>query len=195
MAEKLFIPIILGTNREGRQSEKPAQLIAGEMEKHGEIETKLFDVRDFEVPQEDYGQALKERFAEYRDAVIRADGLVVVSPEYNHGYPGTLKFVLDLVLKEYIHKPVGLVGVSAGPWGGVRVVEQLVGVVRELGLQVTFQDLNFPFVQKAFDEDGKPTDEATYGRVEAFLEELVWMAKALRWGRENIPSKHHQDPK
>ena len=57
---------------------------------------------------------------------MERDGLVVVTPEYNHGYPGVLKSVLDLLLKEYIHKAVAFVGVSAGPWGGTRVIEAMV---------------------------------------------------------------------
>ena len=191
MSEKLFIPILLGTNRKGRQSEKVARLVFAEMEKHPKIETQLFDVRDFKLPDDDYGQALKDQFPQYRDAIIRADGLVIVSPEYNHGYCGKLKGVLDLLLREYVHKAVGIVGVSAGMWGGVRVIEALVTTVRELGLTVTFTDLNFPRVQDVFNGEGKPVDEGVYGRIDEFLTELVWMAETLRWGRENIQSKYH----
>ena len=122
---------------------------------------------------------------------MRADGLVIVTPEYNHGYPGSLKSVLDLFLKEYIHKAVAFVGVSAGPWGGTRVIEACVPMVRELGLAVTFTDLNFPKVKDKFDADGKLLDEAYNKRVADFLDELVWMATTLRWGRENVPSKFH----
>jgi NAD(P)H-dependent FMN reductase len=86
----------------------------------------------------------------------------VVSPEYNHGYPGVLKSILDLLLKEYIHKSVAFVGVSAGPWGGTRVIEAMVQVVRELGLSATFTDLNFPFVQDKFDQDGVLLDQGLH---------------------------------
>ncbi len=144
---KLFLPILLGTNRRGRESENVARWILAKMEERAEIETELFDVRDFDLPKDDYGQTLKDQFPEWRDAVIRADGLVIVTPEYNHGYPGSLKSVLDLLLKEYIHKAVALVGVSAGPFGGTRVVEACVPMVRELGLAVTFTDLNFPLIK------------------------------------------------
>lgn len=191
MEKKLFIPILLGTNRKGRESEKVAKLLAGVVAKRDDIETKLFDVRDFALPQNQYGQEIKEQFPEWRDAIVRADGLIIVSPEYNHGYPGVLKSVLDLLLREYVHKAVGLVGVSAGPWGGARVIEAMVPMVRELGLAVTFTDVLFPMVGSAFNDDGIPKDEAVYGRIDEFLSELSWMAGALRWGRENIPSKFH----
>ena len=188
---KLFLPIILGTNRKERKSVFVAKWLRGEMEKRAEIETRLFDVADFALPQDDYGTGIKDSFPEWRDAIIRADGLVIVSPEYNHGYPGALKSVLDLLLKEYIHKAVAIVGVSGGIWGGTRVIESLVPMVRELGLAVTFADLNFPKVQEKFDQNGVLLDSAYEQRVKGFLDELVWMSRALKWGRENLPSKHH----
>ncbi len=190
--KKLFLPILLGTNRKGRQSENVAKWLFGKMNEREDIETKIFDVRDFDLPKDDYGTAIGKDFPEWRDAIVRADGLIIVVPEYNHGYPGSLKSVLDLLLKEYIHKAVGLVGVSASPWGGTRVVEACVPMVRELGLAVTFRDLNFPQVQNKFDESGNLLDEAFNKRAEDFLDELVWMSSALRWGRENLVSKQHQ---
>ena len=190
--EKLLLPVLLGTNRKKRNSVHPARWLVGEMQKRPEIETRLFDASDFNLPHDDYGQEIKDRFPEWRDTIIKADGLVIVAPEYNHGYPGTLKAVLDLLLKEYIHKAVAFVGVSAGPWGGTRVIEAMVPMVRELGLAVTFTDLNFPKVQKRFDAEGKLLDPAFEQRAKDFLDELVWMASVLKWGRKNLPSKYHQ---
>ena len=149
-------------------------------------------MRDFKFPTDDYGPDIKDMFAEYRDSIIRADGLVIVAPEYNHAYPGILKSVLDLLLREYVHKAVGLVGVSAGPFGGPRVIESMVPVVRELGLSVTFTDVNFSGVENIFDNKGQPKDPAWQRRVDGFIEELCWMAKTLRWGRENVPSMFHE---
>jgi hypothetical protein len=64
-------------------------------------------------------------------------------------------------------------------------------MVRELGLAVTFTDLNFPKVKSKFDEQGKLLDDAYEKRAQDFLDELVWMASTLRWGRTNLPSKFH----
>ncbi|HEX6126811.1 MAG TPA: NAD(P)H-dependent oxidoreductase [Pyrinomonadaceae bacterium] len=188
---KLFIPLILGTPRNNRESEHVARWVHRKMQEREELETQFFDVRDFELPHGEYGTEIAHLFPEWRDAVIRADGLVIVTPEYNHGYPGALKSVLDLLLKEYIHKAVAFVGVSAGPWGGTRVIEACTPMVRELGLAVTFTDLNFPGVGSKFDEAGNLLDEAYEKRVQGFLDELVWMATTLKWGRENVPSKFH----
>lgn len=189
--ETLFIPILLGTPRKGRESENVALWLRGKIAARDGIETRLFDVRDFDLPHDHYGMEIKDRFPEWRDAIIRADGLVIVTPEYNHGYPGTLKAVLDLLLKEYIHKAVAFVGVSSGAWGGTRVIETMVPMVRELGLAVSFTDLHFPKVRTKFDEEGNLIDEAYEKRVEGFLDELEWMARTLKWGRENVPSRYH----
>ena len=190
--DKLLLPVLLGTNRKQRNSVFPARWLIGEMEKRSDIQTRLFDAADFALPHDGYGQEIKNLFPEWRDTIIKADGLVIVSPEYNHGYPGVLKAVLDLLLREYVHKAVAFVGVSAGPWGGTRVIEAMVTMVRELGLAVTFTDLNFPKVQRTFDAEGKLLDPAFETRAKDFLDELVWMSSALKWGRENLPSKYHQ---
>jgi NAD(P)H-dependent FMN reductase len=189
--DQLNIPVLLGTNRKLRKSIFVAKWLVSEMQKRAEIRTRLFDAAEFDLPHDDYGQEIKDRFPEWRDAIIAADGLVIVTPEYNHGYPGSLKAVLDLLLREYVHKSVAFVGVSAGPWGGTRVIEAMLPMARELGLAVTFTDLNFPFVQKTFDEQGKLLDSAFERRVADFLDELVWMSRVLKWGRANVPSKFH----
>lgn len=189
---KLFIPILLGTVRKERKSEQVAKLILGRAQAHPEIDTQLFDPRAMVIPMDDEGQALKKLNPEWRDAIVRADGLIIIAPEYNHGYSGSLKLVLDMLLKEYIHKAVALVGVSAGAWGGTRVIEKLVGVVRELGLVVTFTDLNFSHVESRFDPNGNLIDRAMNPRIDAFFDELTWMARALCLGRSTLPSKHHE---
>lgn len=188
--DNLNVVILLGTNRKLRRSGAVGSWLFSEIQKRPDISAQLFDVSDFALPQDDYGQEIKGSFPEWRDAIVKADALILVTPEYNHGYPGTLKSVLDLLLREYVHKVVGLVGVSAGPWGGSRVIEALLPVVRELGLAVTFTDLNFPRVQKTFNEEGALLDLAYEGRAGEFFDELVWMAQALKWGRSNLPSKY-----
>jgi NAD(P)H-dependent FMN reductase len=116
----------------------------------------------------------------------RADGIVLVAPEYNHAMPGLLKHVLDSCLQEYIHKAAGIVAVSAGPFGGTRVIETSLPVLRELGLVTIFWDVNFGSVGKVFDGDGALLDASFGRRIDKFLGELVWMAKTLRYGREHI---------
>ncbi|HSE64157.1 MAG TPA: NAD(P)H-dependent oxidoreductase [Thermoanaerobaculia bacterium] len=182
----LFIPVLLGTARRGRMSEHVASFVVSELSKLPGVETELFDVRSLGLPTDDAGEQIKQ--PAFSAAVMRADALVIVAPEYNHGYPGLLKHALDSNLKEYIHKAVGIVGVSAGPWGGTRVVENLLPVMRELGLVTIFWDGNFSSVRKAFDPvTGALLDDSYVRRLAKFFQELVWMAKVLRHGRERIP--------
>lgn len=179
----LFIPVILGTVRKGRMSALAARLLATEVLKQG-VESELIDIAEIPLPVDDAGEAIKQpAFAEKMD---RADALVIVCPEYNHGYPGLLKHVLDSCLEEYIHKAVGIVGVSAGPWGGTRAIQDLLPVMRELGLVTIFWDVNFSSVRDVFGEDGSLLDGSYIRRIEKFLQELIWMAKTLRYGRENV---------
>ncbi len=181
----LFIPVILGTARMGRMSLHVAQLVVREISKHAGVKTELIDIAQLPLPTNDAGEAIKH--PAFSVAMDRADALVIVSPEYNHGYSGLLKHVLDSCLKEYIHKAVGIVGVSAGPFGGTRVIENLLPVLRELGLVTIFWDVNFASVQKVFAADGTLLDERYIRRIDKFLKELFWMAKMLRHGREQIP--------
>lgn len=185
-SDALFIPVILGTAREGRRSEHVARFVVGQVEKLDGVETALIDVARLDIPLNGPGDNARDDT--YTSAVVRADGLILVVPEYNHGYPAALKNALDSCLKEYIHKAVGICPVSAGPFGGARVVENLLSVMRELGLVTIFWDLNFPKVQDAFDETGRLVDEAYVRRASKFLGELVWMARVLRHGRQHVPT-------
>ena len=181
----LYIPVILGTARMGRMSLYPARLVTEEVSKRAGVETELIDIAQIPLPTDDAGEAIKH--PGYSSKMERADALIIVAPEYNHGYSGLLKHALDSCLKEYIHKAVGIVGVSAGPFGGVRVIQNLLPVMRELGLVTIFWDVNFSSVQKVFDKDGKLLDESFVRRLDKFLKELIWMATTLRHGREQIP--------
>jgi len=183
-SEKIYIPVVLGTVRKGRESEKVAVFVLEELAKSPSVETDLIDLRDLTIPLEDAGTAAA--IPEFSEKMSRADGVVFVVPEYNHAYPGLFKHVIDTGRKEYIHKAVGITGVSAGPFGGSRVIESLLPVVRELGLVNIFWDLNFSNVQGAFDEDGNLLDEAYIKRASKFVGELVWMSRVLRHGRENV---------
>jgi NAD(P)H-dependent FMN reductase len=185
MERALFIPLILGTAREGRQSENVARFVFEQTKKRADVETELIDVRELPMKLDDAGEQMKD--PKFSAAIERCDGLIIVTPEYNHGYPGLLKHALDMNLKEYIHKAVGICGVSAGPFGGARVIEGLLPVMRELGLVAIFEDVNFGNVAKIFDDQGNLLDQNYVRRLDKFLNELVWMARVLRHGRENIP--------
>jgi NAD(P)H-dependent FMN reductase len=158
--------------------------VATELGKREAVETELIDIRSLPVPIDGVGEDIK--LPQFSLAAARADALILVVPEYNHGYPGLLKHVLDTNLKEYIHKAVGICGVSAGGFGGTRVIQNLLPVMRELGLITSFWDGNFSNVQSMFDAEGILLDPSYTRRIEKFLKELIWMAKVLRYGRESV---------
>src|SRR5438309_6982256 len=167
MEQPLFIPVILGTARQGRKSEHAARFVFEQTKKRSGVETEFIDVRTLPMRLDDAGEQMKD--VKFSATVERCDALIIVTPEYNHSFPGLLKHALDMNLKEYIHKAVGICGVSAGPFGGARVIETLLPVMRELGLVTIFEDVNFGSVGKLFDKQGKLLDQNFVRRVHGFL--------------------------
>ncbi len=183
----VFLPVILGTSRQGRRSEHAARFVFDEVGNRSDVTTELIDIREIRLSNDDAGEAIKD--AQFSATVSRSDGLILVVPEYNHSFPGLLKHVLDTNLDEYIHKAAGVCGVSAGPFGGARMIQSLLPVLRELGLVTIFSDVYFGSAGKLFDPaTGKITDPAYSGRVTKFVDELIWMARALRYAREREPA-------
>src|SRR3954467_4607578 len=164
--DSLFIPVLLGTPRQGRESEHVALFVLEQTKKRAGVETELIDVRTLPMKFDDAGEQMKD--PKFSATIDRCDALIIVTPEYNHSFPGLLKHALDMNLKEYIHKAVGICGVSAGQIGGARVIENLLPVMRELGLVTIFNDVNFGPVGKIFGEDGKLLDEKFVRRTAEF---------------------------
>jgi NAD(P)H-dependent FMN reductase len=188
--QKLFVPILQGTTRPKRRSINASKLIFDIGSKIDEIEVQLVDPVDYNFPFD--GNDPENKDPRYSELTLKADAFFIVTSEYNHSFPGTLKRMLDSELKNYIHKPVAFAGVSNGIFGGARAIESLVSSVREMGMVATFSDVYFPQVQNTFDEDGKLLDESVIKRIERAYTELIWMAKSLKWGRENVESVYHK---
>jgi NAD(P)H-dependent FMN reductase len=179
----MFIPVILGTARKGRQSEKVANFVLEETKKAG-FDSTLIDVRDFRIDATDKSQ-VSPQAKKLIPMIEKADAFIIVSPEYNHGYPGELKMMLDMLYQQYARKPVGFCAVSAGGLGGSRVVEQLRQVVVELHMVSIREALYFPVVQDLFDEGGKLKSPDSYkDRLKSFFDELAWYADALKSARK-----------
>jgi NAD(P)H-dependent FMN reductase len=162
-----------------------ARFVADQIRGRGTVATDVIDIARLATPVDDAGEGAK--VPAFSEPIIAADAIVIVAPEYNHSFPGMLKHVLDGCLKEYVHKAAGIVAVSAGPFGGTRVVESSLPVLRELGLVPILWDVNIGNVGQVFDESGRLLDQAFVRRTEKFLDELVWMATTLRYGREHVP--------
>ena len=113
-----------------------------------------------------------------------ADAFIIVSGEYNHSIPPALSNLLDHFLEEYFWRPSAIVCYSAGAFGGVRAAMQLRAMLCELGTPSIPSLLPVPRVQDAFDDDGRPRDEAYHRRAARFLDELEWYANALKAARQ-----------
>lgn len=198
MVSKLNIAVLAGTTRYKRESIHAARFVYKIGQSIDTIEVKFADPADFKFPGD--GNDPEGKDPKYTRLTAWADGFFIVTPEYNHSFPGSLKRMLDSELKNYIHKPVAFAGASNGHWGGVRAIESLVHTVREMGLIACFTDVQFPTVQDSFDDDGKVVEQfkAFYtGNVHKAYDELIWMATALKWGREHLDphEKHHDSRK
>jgi NAD(P)H-dependent FMN reductase len=186
-----FIPVLLGTVRVGRRSLHVARLLLGELEGRGGIDTKLIDLADLDLP------VMRRRLGEtdippsglvgLSHDLSRADGLLIIAPEYKNGYPGSLKNALDYLRPGiFRRKPIGIATVSSGGFGGLNCLAQLRLVCLAMGGVPIPAALPVSLVDETFDEQGGLRDPRLAARVGPFLDELVWYTQALahRRGRE-----------
>jgi NAD(P)H-dependent FMN reductase len=181
----LQIAILYGSVREARQGIKAARFVDDQLCRRGHA-TFLIDAKECRLPlldrmYKEYPKGEAPEVLEKLAAMFRAvDAFVVVSGEYNHGVPPALKNLLDHFLEEYFWRPSAIVCYSGGPFGGVRAAMQLRMTLAELGMASIPSLFPVPKVQDAFDEEGRAQDPAWERRVQRFLDELEWHARALR---------------
>ncbi len=164
-------------------SERAAKFLLARAQDH-DFETELLDVRDFVGAGVTKGMA-EEPANRWQEIAARADGFIVVAPEYNNGYPGELKLWLDQLYSEYANKAVAICGVSAGWGGGIRVVKQLVMIMHQFKMFPIRNALYFPSVQDLISEEGEIGEERYEKNAATMFEELVWLAEALKAKRES----------
>ncbi|HSX05008.1 MAG TPA: NAD(P)H-dependent oxidoreductase [Candidatus Saccharimonadales bacterium] len=157
MEDTLTIAVLAGTTRAKRRSAVAAHYVADFAAKLPGVEVVFVDPVDFNFPGD--GNDPEGKDPAYTAIVEKADAFFIVTPEYNHSFPGSLKRMLDSELQLYNHKPVAFAGVSDGNWGGVRAVESLLTAIRETGLVALSWDVYFPRVQDIFDEQGQIKEE------------------------------------
>jgi NAD(P)H-dependent FMN reductase len=172
-----FIPILLGTARPERRSEKAAKFVYDSLSKRYDADTQLIDIKDYLTPHTFASWQESEQGKRWKEIILKAQGLIIVTPEYNHGYPGELKILLDKLYEEYKRLPVGLCGVSSGNFGGTRVVENLLPVLKELNMIPIHTVIYFSKIKELFDQNGKITDESYNARMETFFDEMLEFTK------------------
>jgi len=202
MDNTIKIKVIMGSTRQNRFSEKPAQWIFEEAKKLEGVEAELLDLRDYPMPFFDdpmspsmaKGQYSNEVVKRWANKINEGDAFIIVTPEYNHGYSAVLKNALDVIYPEWNRKPVGFV--SYGSALGARSVEQLRQVAVELQMVPIRNAIHIP-VDIFFaammgkgptgPEMFEPIREGMMGdRVQIFFDDLLWWARALKVARKNV---------
>ncbi|KUL34139.1 NADPH-dependent FMN reductase [Streptomyces regalis] len=183
--------ILIGSVRPGRFADKVSQWFVSEVGRRGDMETYVIDLSEPALADE--LKLTLERSAAADDAPTLAqrigglDGFVVVTPEYNHGYPAALKLAIDYVYREWRAKPVGFVSYG-GMAGGQRAVEQLRQVFAELHAVTLRDTVSFHMAWEQFDGEGRPHDQDGTAKAAAvLLDQLAWWGLTLREGRAVRP--------
>jgi NAD(P)H-dependent FMN reductase len=183
----LNIVVICGSSRRERKSLAPARFVAGKAAAAGHAAT-LVDFMELLLPWMDLPVTPSSLKKQYPDANVQkwsaiadaADAFIIVSPEYNHGYPAVLKNALDWLYYEFRHKPVGLVGVSDGLVGGARVIEQLRLLAGNFSMFDIRETVMVKKAQDVFDVDGKLLDDSYEKQFDGLLATLSKVAEVMK---------------
>lgn len=188
------LAVIVGSVREGRFGPVVASWFAGEAARFGGFdEVDVVDLADHRLPLVFPGFGTEPDAETARisgklsERLNAADAFVVVTPEYNHSFPASLKNAVDWFHAEWQAKPVGFVSYG-GMSGGLRAVEQLRQIFAELHAVTVRDSLSFHSAWDRFDDDGRPHDaEGTSLAAKGMLGQLKWWADALSAARVRKP--------
>lgn len=183
------IKVIVGSTRAERFSTKPAQWIFNEIAKTPGVTAELLDLKEFAIPFYDEpisasgrkGASPHPEIERFRAKIAEADGFIVVTPEYNHGYSAVLKNALDVVYFEWNRKPMAFV--AYGSVGGARAVEQLRQVAVELQMAPTRHAVHIPEFWTRTDEKGNLKTDGLDTSKDKMIEDLLWWTRALKVAR------------
>lgn len=190
----LKVHVILGSVREGRFGEKPAEWIMSKLEQLDEVEAELIDLKEYPLPFFDEpkspnasgGVYINKEGQSWAEKVGEADAYIMITPEYNHSFSAVLKNALDWVYKQWNKKPVGFI--SYGSVHGARAVEQLRLVVNELQMVPLSTAIHIPGdVYLKAKEEGVSAFEPLNERATYFLNQLLWWGKILQEARSKSP--------
>jgi NAD(P)H-dependent FMN reductase len=194
MENRHNLVIIVGSVRAGRFGPVVASWVADQATQHGGFDTTVVDLADIDIPLSLPAESPKYAGDAYprptgmtalTDALAAADAVILVTPEYNHSYPASLKAAIDWHFSQWAAKPVAFVSYG-GAAGGRHAVLHLENVLTELHAVTIRDGLAFPNYFTAW-EDSQPADPNTVGYAKALLDQLSWWAGALRSAREAVP--------
>lgn len=181
--EPLSLVVVTGSVRDGRLGPTVARWFVDRARRHAAFDVHAVDLAELDLALT-IPRHLPPAQREFLAQVDRADAVVVVVPEYNHGYPASLKQAIDIGRYEWRRKPVGIVSYGARS-GGIRAAEQLRQVFPELEATTIRESIAIRDVWDAFDEDGRPRDsDGMTAAARGMLDQLAWWAAALRSARQ-----------
>jgi NAD(P)H-dependent FMN reductase len=183
-----YIPIIVGTVRRNRESIKVARFALEYLKRLDGVDTELLDLKELDLPMMEerlrFRDDAPESVLRFSEKIEQADSVVIVTPEYNGGYPGVLKNALDYLKGEYRRKPFGIITVSTAETGGILCLVALRQMVIHLGGVPIPAYLLVTRVQEAFDSEGRSCNPKLDTRAKAFFDELLWFTEALTTHRQ-----------
>lgn len=179
----ISIAIISSSIRRGRNSQRVALYLKNYLEDNKLASADILDLKEYDFPLFDERLSRQNDplpgAVEFAARVREADGVIIVAPEYNGGYPASLKNVIDLLYDEWRRKPVAISTVSDGPFGGIQAITSLqfsLWKIRAWTVPATFPVTK---VMDTFNEDGTPADRAVADkRAASFVSELLWCIEA-----------------
>jgi NAD(P)H-dependent FMN reductase len=183
MSERLQLAVIIASVRKDRVGPTVARWFVEHVPAEADARVDVIDLADLDLPDDLAGGGDAEVFTRRID---RADAIVVVTPEYNRGYPGRLKTAIDTALPEWRTKPVGFVSYG-GVSGGLRAVEQLRAVFGELHTVTMQASVSLPNVWDKLDDSGRLRPDRGTSATATLLRQLTWWAAALRRARVTAP--------
>lgn len=181
--DPLKVAVIIGSTREGRIGDKMARWFVAQTQTREDITVDVIDLATFEFPAR-FPQRPTPQMTAFTARIDQADAFVVVTPEYNHGYPASLKQAIDVPYREWNAKPVAFVSYG-GLSGGIRAVEQLRQVFAELRAVTIRDSVAFPGTN--VDADGVAGDPDAEAAAKVMIDDLLWWARALRDARAACP--------
>lgn len=187
------IVILSASVRTGRKSHRVALYFNNYIATHQLASTEILDLKNYQFPlfneRLQYTKDPSPEVLDFAEKIKQADGVIIVTPEYNGGYPAALKNVTDLLYAEWKRKPLALVTVSDGPFGATQVMTSLLFTLWKIGAWVVPSMFPVPNVSESYDEEGNPLHpEATHKRTDRFMKELLWCMEA----KKHMQNTEHQ---
>ena len=178
------VAIISASVRTGRRSHRVALFFRNYLDERKLATAEIIDLQSIQFPV--FEERLKYQpnpspdVLEFAERVKNADGIIIVTPEYNGGYPASLKNAIDLLYDEWHRKPIAISTASDGAFGGTQVITSLQFTLWKIRAWTVPAMFPVPHVDDKFDEHGRPLDDKMLKRASVFVDELIWCMTARK---------------